>query len=73
MSNTIAQAVERSISHTERVDAEFVGDQHALEVHIEENYANGNDAIFSLENDGTIDVHDIDGDWRICVTLVDSE
>lgn len=73
MSNTISQAIEQSIRQTERVDAKFTGDQSALEAHIADNYANGNDAIFSRENDGTIDVHDIDGDWRICVTLIDEE
>ena len=70
---TIEDAVVRSCTHTERVACEFAGDQSALETHVEENYANGNDAIFSRENDGTIDVADIDGDWRLCVTLIDAE
>ena len=68
----IEEAIERSITHTERVDVEFCGSQLDLECFICENYANGNDAIFSVENDGTIDVADIDGDWRICVTLIDA-
>jgi len=69
----IENAVVRSSTHTERVACEFVGDQSSLATHIAENYANGSDAIVSRENDGTIDVADIDGDWRLCVTLVDEE
>lgn len=66
----IEQAVARSMSHTERVSCDFEGDYGALVAFVEETFASGNDAIFSEELDGTIDIADIDDDWRINVTLV---
>jgi hypothetical protein len=65
----VEQAVARSISHTEIVKCEFAGDYAQLLAFVSDTFANGNDAIFSEELDGTIDVADIDGDWRINVTL----
>ena len=69
----VENAVARSISHTEIVACDFDGDYGQLVAFVEENFANGNDAIFSEENDGTVDIADIDGDWRIKVTLSGAE
>ena len=66
----IENAVARSISHNEIVVCEFSGDRKSLQSHVADTFANGNDAVFSEENDGTIDIADIDGDWRVRVTLV---
>ena len=68
---TIENAVARSISHTEIGYCEFRGDIGKLEDYISDAFENGNDAIFSVENDGTIDVADCDDEWRIRVTLVE--
>lgn len=67
----IENAVERSISHNEIVACEFDGDYGDLVVFVHETMANGNDAIFSEENDGTVDVDDFDGQWRVRVTLAE--
>ena len=66
----IENAVARSISHNEIVSCEFAGDWKSLKAHVADTFTNGNDAVFSEENDGTIDIADIDGDWRVRVTLV---
>lgn len=65
----IENAISRSIIHNEITRCEFEGDYQDLQVFIHENYANGNDAIFSEALDGSIDIDDIDGNWRIKVVL----
>ena len=65
----IEDAIARSISHNEIVRCEFEGDETALTVWLHDNVANGNDAVISRENDGTLDVCDIDMAWRIRVAL----
>ncbi len=67
---TVENAVARSISHSEIAKAEFAGDYGDLAAYVSDTFANGDEAILSEENDGTIDAADRDGDWRINVTLV---
>ena len=68
---TIENAVARSISHDEIAYCDFRGDIGQLENYIGDAFDNGDDAIFSVENDGTIDVADCDNCWRIRVTLIE--
>ena len=70
MKMTIENAVARSISHNEIVSCEFSGDWKALKAHVSDTFANGSDSVFSEENDGTIDIANTYGDWRVRVTLV---
>lgn len=67
---TLENAVARSISHNEIVDCQFAGDWKSLQAYVSDTFANGSDAVFSEENDGTIDIADFDGDWRVRVTFV---
>ena len=64
---TIQNAIARSISHTEIVACEFAGDAAELATFVATEI-NSDDAVFSEENDGTIDIDN--GDWRIRVTLI---
>ena len=65
---TIQNAIARSVSHTEIVACEFSGDAAELATFVATELENTDDAVFSEENDGTIDVDN--GDWRIRVTLI---
>ena len=65
---TIENAIARSISHTEIVSCEFSGDATDLATFVVTEIENTDDAVFSAENDGTIDIDN--GDWRIRVTLI---
>lgn len=62
----IENAIARSISHTEIVKCEFIGEYSDLLAWLNDN-TDGQNTI-SEENDGTIDVAS-DG-WRVNVTLV---
>jgi hypothetical protein len=63
---TIENAIARSISHTEIVKCEFVGEYSDLLAWLNDN-TDGQNTV-SEENDGTIDV--ASDDWRVNVTLV---
>lgn len=63
---SIENAIARSISHTEIVKCEFVGEYSDLLAWLNDN-TDGQNTV-SEENDGTIDVAS-DG-WRVNVTLV---
>ena len=72
MTVTVEQAISRSMSHLEIIQCEFIGEYSDLVGYIEDCCENGDDAIFSIENDGAVDIADIEGDWRIRVTLTDN-
>jgi len=68
----VKNAVASSIKQNgEVVACGFAGDFGDLFVFVSDTFADGQDAVFVEENDGTIDVADYDFDWRIKVTLTD--
>jgi hypothetical protein len=74
---TPLDAIDRSISHNERVDAEFTGDCAALLTELDQHIDSDTTEIdCATENDGSIDVWAYDPEatdgsmiWRLCVTL----
>jgi hypothetical protein len=81
MTMTITEAISRSQSHNERVDAEFAGDCAELLAELNQHIDSDTMEIdYATENDGSIDVWAFnpetnDGSmiWRLCVTLVDDD
>ena len=77
--STLAEAIDRSQSHNERVNVEFVGDCAELLAELNQHIDSDTMEIdYSTENDRSIDVWAFnpetnDGSmiWRLCVTLVD--
>lgn len=76
---TLTEAIDRSKSHNERVNVEFVGDCAQLLAELNQHIDSDTMEIdCATENDGSIDVwaynpETNDGSmiWRLCVTLVD--
>lgn len=76
---TLAEAIDRSQSHNERVAVEYAGTHGSLMADLYELIDTEID--YTTENDGTIDVwaYDPEADdssimiWRLCVTLVTAE
>jgi hypothetical protein len=77
---TLTDAISRSQSHNERVDAEFTGDCAALLAELDQHIDSDTIEIdCATENDGSIDVwayspeaNDGSMIWRLCVTLVEA-
>lgn len=67
MTSTLENAIARSISHTEIVHCEFVGEYSDLKAWLNDNVSV--EVTLSEENDGSIDVAGYD--WRVNVTLRD--
>ena len=72
MTTTLQNAIDRSSSHTERVDVDYAGTVSELLTDLHEIYDGDIDE--ARENDGDIDVWGCkDGsetmEWRLCVTL----
>lgn len=75
---TLAEAIERSQSHNERVSVEFTGNRGELLTELNQHIDSDTTEIDDVtENDGSIDVWAYDPEtddgsmiWRLCVTLV---